>query len=363
MISPDSAAPARTPARAVVMVDVAREAGVSQKTVSRVVNGSDQVRPEVRDRVLAVIDSLGYRRNSAARALAAGRTHLIGIVAMGTPLFGIAEHVVGAERAARERGYGTVVVSLSEAGDAAEVGPALDRALALGAEGLVLVEPFRRDPALLAPWADVPIVSPRHDEGPDADTSPLHSHVTVDEEHIGRLATEHLLALGHRSVAHLAGPLAWQPAELREQGWRAALAEGGGEAVGPVRGDWSARSGYRAAQELLRRGEVFTALFAANDSMAVGAVRALVEAGVRVPQDVAVVGVDDLPESEFQVVPLTSVKQDFAALTHRSVEHLVGSLEGEPPADRAEVVLARLVVRASSGAPLGPPGATSGASP
>lgn len=360
-----SATPERTgrlagrPAGGVVMVDVAREAGVSQKTVSRVVNDSPQVRPEVRERVLATIDRLGYRRNGAARALAAGRTHLIAIVAMGSPLYGIAEHVIGAERAARERGYTTVVVATGEDGDDAEVRPAIDRALALGAEGVLLVEPFRRDPDLLVPYADVPVVSPQHGDAPDDDRSPLHSHVTTDEVHGGQLATQHLLDLGHRGIAHLAGPRAWQPAALREQGWRSALQRCGAPVLEPVRGDWSARSGYRAAGELLDRGEAFTALFAANDAMAVGAVRALTERGLRVPHDVAVVGFDDLPESEFQVVPLSSVRQDFQAMARTSVEHIVCALEGRAVAQRTVSVRASLSVRASSGprreTPGGPP--------
>jgi DNA-binding LacI/PurR family transcriptional regulator len=352
---------------AVVMTDVARAAGVSQKTVSRVVNGSHQVRPEVRDRVLQAIDELGYRRNGAARALAAGRTHVIGIVAMGSPLFGIAQHVIGIERAARERGYGTVVVTLDEdeasacsgqshgAAHPAEPGedqlrPALERALALGAEGLVVVEPFARGASTIAGFADVPMVSPRHSLVGDA-RSPLHCNVTAAEHEAARTATEHLLDLGHRHVAHLAGPRAWQPALHREQGWREALAERGAPVPEPVRGDWSARSGYDAARRLLARGDTFTALFAGNDAMAIGAMRALGEAELRVPQDVAVIGFDDLPESEFLVVPLSSMRQDFTAIARLSVERLVDALEGRPAQERSVVVPARLVVRESSGGP------------
>ncbi len=343
-----AARPARSTG-AVVMLDVAREAGVSQKTVSRVVNGSPQVRPEVRDRVLAAIDGLGYRRNSAARALAAGRTNLLAIVAMGSPLFGVAQHVIGVERAARERGYGTVVVATKEHVDADEVRAAVERALALGAEGVILVEPFWRDPAVLAAFTDVPVVSPRHDDGPEPGATALHTHVTADEEGGGRLAAEHLLALGHHRVAHVSGPAPWRPAALRERGWRRALERAGAPASVPLRGDWSARSGYQAAQELLDRRDGTTALFAGNDSMAVGAVRALFERGRRVPDDVAVVGFDDLPESEYQVVPLTSVRQDYAALSRMSVENVVRALEGQPPAEASVLVPARLVVRASSG--------------
>jgi len=346
----DSTGPG-TSSGAVVMVDVAREAGVSQKTVSRVVNGSLQVRPEVRDRVLATIDALGYRRNSAARALAAGRTRTIAIIAMGSPLFGIAEHVIGVERAAREQGYGTVVVATGEDGDEAEVRPAVERALAQGAEGLIFVEPLLREPAALALYADVPVVSPRRSSAPASSGSALHTHVTAAEEDGGRLAAQHLLDLGHGRIAHISGPPSWQPAVLRERGWRTALDRAGAAVPAPVRGDWSARSGYLAAHELVDRHDGTTALFAGNDAMAIGAVRALFERGLHVPGDVAVVGFDDLPESEYQVVPLSSVRQDFGEMARLSVEHIVRALDGEPLPERAMTVPARLVVRASSGDP------------
>lgn len=328
---------------AVVMQDVARAAGVSQKTVSRVVNDSPQVRPEVRERVLAAIGALGYRRNSAARALAAGRTHVIGIVAMGSSLFGVAQHVMGVERAARARGYGTVVVSTGEDEDDSAVAPAVERALALGAEGVIVVEPLMRHAEEFDALADVPLVVPSQVGA----THPRHSVVTAAEEEGARLATDHLLDLGHRTAVHISGPASWRPAVLRERGWRGVLEDRGAEVAAPVAGDWSARSGYRAAQELLARGP-FTALFAANDSMAVGAVRALHEAGLRIPDDVAVIGFDDLPESEFQVVPLSSVRQDFAEIARLSVERIVLTVEDDPLPDRSSTVPAQLVPRAST---------------
>ncbi|WP_255817342.1 substrate-binding domain-containing protein [Kineococcus sp. TRM81007] len=328
------------------MADVARAAGVSPKTVSRVLNGSSQVRPEVRERVHAAVARLGYRRNGAARALAAGRTDVIGIVAPETDLHGVAQHVLDVERAARERGLGTVVVTTGDGEGDDAVRRAVDRAVSLGAEGVVVAEPLLRDPAVLDAFADVPLVVP----GELASPHPLHRSVAAAEEEGARLATEHLLGLGHGTVDHVAGPASWRPAVLRERGWRAALRAAGALAPEPVRGDWSARSGYDATRELLVRGP-FTALFAANDSMAIGAGRALQEAGLRVPGDVSVVGFDDLPEAGFLWAPLSSVRQDIAGVARRAVELLAGAMAGEPAPVGAPPVRAELVVRASSGPP------------
>ncbi|WP_432492356.1 LacI family DNA-binding transcriptional regulator [Kineococcus auxinigenes] len=334
------------------MADVARVAGVSPKTVSRVLNDSPQVRPEVRDRVRATVARLGYRRNGAARALAAGRTDVIGIVAPETDLHGVARHVLDVERAARERGLGTVVVTTGDgAGDDA-VRRAVERAVSLGAEGVVIAEPLVRDPALLDALADVPLVVPAELPHPH----PRHRSAAAAEEEGGRLATEHLLGLGHETVVHVGGPATWRPAVLRERGWRTALRAAGARVVEPVRGEWSARSGYEATRELLTRAP-FTALFAANDSTAIGAGRALHEAGLHVPGDVSLVGFDDLPEVEFLQTPLSSVRQDIAGVAHLAVELLVGAMAGEPAPDGAAPVHAELVVRASSGPPPGGGGA------
>jgi DNA-binding LacI/PurR family transcriptional regulator len=269
---------------------------------------------------------------------------LIGIVAMGSPLFGIAQHVIGVERAARERGFGTVVVTTSEHESTAEVRPAVERALEMGAEGVVVVEPFWRDPAVFDPLADVPLVCALQ-----ATTGrPRHASVVSAEEDGGRLATEHLLSLGHTRVAHISGPPSWRPALQREEGWRAALAEAGLPAIDPLRGDWSARSGYEAAQQMLLRSPGVTAVFAGNDAMAIGAIRAFAEAGLRVPHDVAIVGFDDLPESGFQMVPLSTVRQNFELVASLSVEQLVRAIEGGPSEQRDTVVPCRLVVRSSA---------------
>ncbi|ROP34547.1 LacI family transcriptional regulator [Pseudokineococcus lusitanus] len=328
----------------VVMVDVARAAGVSQKTVSRVVNGSSQVRPEVTARVQRAIDELGYRRNAAARALVRGRTHVVGVVGLRTALYGVAQHVMSLERAAKEAGFGVVVVS-TETGDPAEVVVAVERALELGAEGVVLAEPFFDTRTALDAFARTPfvtVVRSVHDDG--------HvPAVDADQEAGADLVVDHLVGLGHRRVGYLAGPTAWRSALVREQATAAALRRHGLPVLEPARGDWTARSGYAAARELLAREDV-TAVVAANDHMAVGALRALAEAGLSVPGDVSLVGFDDVPEAEFLPVPLTTVRQTLSHVGELALRTLVELVEDGPGAhDRVHVVPVTLEVRASTG--------------
>ena len=341
-----SAAPRRSRSSPVVMTDVAREAGVSQKTVSRVVNGSAQVSPEVRERVREVIDQLNYRPNESARSLVTRRTHVIGIVAMGSGLFGVTQHVLAIERSARVHGYGLVMVATGDGDVFGEVAAAVEQALAMGAEGLILVEPLMDGAEELARFTEIPLVNP----APGQNRLPHHTTVEADEVQGARLATAHLLDLGHASVHHVSGPAAWHSAAMRERGWRAELERRGVAEPPPVAGDWSARSGYLAARRLLGAARP-TAIFAANDPMAMGVMRAVHEAGLAVGLDVSVVGFDDTPESEFQMVPLSSVRQDFATIARVSVERLVQMIDHGASEISDLVVPVTLVPRASSAPP------------
>lgn len=175
--------------------------------------------------------------------------------------------------------------------------------------------------------------------------------VGVGAESLARAATEHLLDLGHVTVHHLAGPQRWFAARDRLHGWRAALAARDREQPAVIEGDWSAASGYAAGRALAAEGEA-TAVFAANDDMAVGLIRALLEAGLRVPEDVSVVGFDDIPVSAYVTPPLTTVRQPFDAVAREGLRLLVRAIEepdadldpaGEPPVE--------LVVRASTAPP------------
>lgn len=324
-------------------VDVARLAGVSQKTVSRVLNNEPYVSEQAREKVLAAAEALGYRLNNAARALASGRTRTIGVVSLGTALYGPATLLVGIERAARDTGYALRVVNTME-GEATGVSGAVASLLEQGVDGIVISEPI--DEGELTLTADVPVLvigAPAPFDAPRVVT------VGVGANLLARAATEHLLSLGHRTVHHLAGPQRWYAARDRVAGWRGALADQGRDVPQALIGDWSAASGYAVGHELARDPEV-TAVFAANDDMAIGLIRALLESGRRVPEDVSVVGYDDIPVAAYITPPLTTVRQPFDAVAHEGLGLLVQAIENpDTDAIRASDPPVELVVRASTG--------------
>jgi DNA-binding LacI/PurR family transcriptional regulator len=326
------------------MWDVAAVAKVSQKTVSRVINDAPNVSPEVRRRVQAAIRELGYRPNPAARALVTHRTHSIGVIAVGTPQFGPAMRVFSLERAARSHGY-ELALATPEDTSPTHIREALESLLARGVEGIVLEVPTELtiDPDLLA---GVPVSS---NVGLIAGLDRQVS-VGVDQVGAGMLATGYLLDLGHLAVAHIGGPASWQAAGQRRDGWVRAHRERGVTLPISFEGDWSARSGYAAGQRLLAEHPEITAVFVANDQMAMGLLRAAVEADRVVPDSLSVVGMDDVPEAEFQMVPLTTVGSDGLAISERILTELVAMIEGGPPADPV-VIPNELVVRRSSGPP------------
>lgn len=230
-----TAAPEPRPAaaRRAVMSDVARLAGVSHQTVSRVLNGSPQVRPETRDRVLAAMRKLDYRPNAVARALVTGRSRTLGVVTFNTTLFGPASTLVGVERAADAEGYAVNIVSL-EALSREAITRSIDRLRAQGVDGVVVIAPHVSTILWDLP-ATVPVVA--------VEAAPQDgvASVAVDQCQGARLATEHLLAQGHPTVHHLAGPSEWTEAGQRVEGWLAALEAAGAIAPAPLRGDWSPR--------------------------------------------------------------------------------------------------------------------------
>ncbi|MCL3860833.1 LacI family DNA-binding transcriptional regulator [Actinotalea sp. K2] len=333
---------ARTAGRP-VMTDVARLAGVSQKTVSRVINDAPNVSDDVRGRVLAAIASLGYRPNPAARALVTQRTRVLGIVTPGTALYGPTAQLFGIERAAWTAGYSVVIVSTAGS-SGQELGRAIDRLVDHGVEGIVLAGSITVEDLAPDAFHGIPAISVG-DPLSGILTCPA---VAPDQRGGARLATEHLLALGHRTVWHVAGPDSWFSANSRLEGWREALVAAGAPVPEPISGDWTARAGYEAGLELAARPEV-TAVFAANDQMAIGLMRALVEAGRRVPQDVSVVGFDDEPDSGYLLIPLTTVRQDFEVTTGRAVAELVRSITGEESSHGTTTIPVDLVIRSSSG--------------
>ncbi|MER7505250.1 LacI family DNA-binding transcriptional regulator [Nonomuraea pusilla] len=323
------------------MADVAREAGVSHQTVSRVLNDHPNVRPDTRARVEAAISRLGYRRNLVARALVTKRSRTLGVVSFDTTLYGPASMMYGIEQAARTAGYFVSIVSLKSL-DAANVRDAIDYLAEQGVDGVVVIAPQRSaGRALESLPQGLPAVAV---EGSHTTGVP---EVCIDQVEGARLATRHLLDLGHETVWHVSGPADWMESEGRIEGWRSVLEEAGRPVPEPLAGDWSPRAGYEAGKSLAAMRGV-TAVFAANDQMALGVLRALTEEGVRVPEQISIVGFDDIPESEFFSPPLTTVRQDFDVVGRHSIELLLRQIDGGLSAYERLVVPPSLVVRSST---------------
>jgi DNA-binding LacI/PurR family transcriptional regulator len=322
------------------MVDVARRAGVSHQTVSRVLNDHPNVSPKTRADVMAAIRDLGYRRNAAARTLVTGRTNTLGVISFDTTLYGPASMLYGIERAAHP-GYSVAIASLP-AFDRQTLLEAVDRFIDQAAEGIIVIAPETSAVAALGGIAhDIPVVAVGCGTG-----APLPS-VAIDNYRGAAQATRHLLDLGHSTVYHVAGPDSWLDAQQRVAGWRDTLRAAGAPEPRLLHGDWSARSGYEAGYELAGVADV-TAVLCGNDPMALGLLRAFAERGRPVPGDVSVVGFDDVPEAAFFVPPLTTVRQDFGELGRRALHLLIERISGDYQFRPSLPITPDLVVRAST---------------
>lgn len=322
------------------MADVAAAAGVSHQTVSRVLNQHPAVKDGTRARVLAAIEELGYRRNNAARALVTNRSGTIGMVAAHLALYGPNMIAAAVQEAGHAAGYGVALVGLPELSDASLRG-AVDRLMDQAVEALVVaVDHPGATETVAALGLPIPVVLTQG-------VQPGQSMAAgIDQQLGGRLATEHLLDGARGRVAHVTGPLDWVEAWQRREGWCAAH-EARSLPPGPeVAGDWSAQSGYQAALRLLEDDSV-SGVFAANDAMALGVLRALHERGREVPGQVRVVGFDDVPEAGHFWPPLSTVRQDFGAAGRRAVDLVIRTLGGESDAS-AELVAPILLPRRSS---------------
>src|SRR5215208_1549130 len=330
--------------RAVVMADVAKLAGVSLQTVSRVINDSPHVRAATRERVQEAMRKLEYRPNPVARALVTGRSRTLGVVSFDTTLYGPASTLFGIERAAHSNGYFVSIVSVTSL-DRASVLRAVGQLRAQGVDGILIITPQDTAvEAVLHTPPDVPVVAV--EAGPEK-AVPV---VAVDQVAGATAATDHLLQLGHRTVWHVAGPPDWLEARQRTSGWMAALERAGADVPPLLTGDWSARSGYELGQRLATVREV-TAIFAANDQMALGILRALYEAGREVPRDLSLVGFDDIPEAQFFTPPLTTVQQDFNELGRQSLMLLLEEMAMSERSSAHVVVAPELKVRESTAPP------------
>ncbi|GAA1851488.1 LacI family DNA-binding transcriptional regulator [Myceligenerans crystallogenes] len=329
-------------------MDVAALAGVSAQTVSRVARGEATVRPGTARRVRDAMEQLGYSPSRAARALRYGQFGTVGMVAHRLARTGESRTVEAVVEAAQAEGYTVTLVDVASP-EPDDVSAAVARLSHQDIDGLIIVRAETATPDTLALPAHLPVVVS------DSRFVGHHPAVGADQTGGARTAVGHLLGLGHACVHHLAGPEDSTPARQREESWRKALAEAGATAPEVVRGDWSAASGYDAGRALAADPRV-TAVFAANDEMAAGLIRALHEAGRAIPGDVSVVGFDDIDLSAQLWPPLTTIEQDFAEIGRRLVNLLLRQVrDAEDLADTHEVVPVRLVERSSTAPPRSTP--------
>jgi DNA-binding LacI/PurR family transcriptional regulator len=319
--------------------DVAKKAGVSHMTVSRVLNGHPNIRESTRERVLKTIDEMNYTRSSIARALATRRAMRIGVLVDSPVQYGPNSTLRALESAARDVGYAISAFSISD-DEHSQIDAGVVDLVTQGVDALCVIAPRASSLHLLRQQSTgLPTIVIKAE--PDA---AWHT-VAVDQRGGAMLAVTHLIELGHRSIAHLAGPLDWYDAREREGGWRDALALAGLPIPPPVIGDWTSDFGYEFGRGFTP-GDV-TAVFAANDQMALGLIHGLAEQGLSVPGDISVVGFDDLPDARHFLPPLTTVRQDFAALGELALQQIVAAIEGVADVHH-DIIEPRLIVRAST---------------
>ena len=330
----------------VSMADVAKLAGVSSQTVSRVSNGHPSVIESTREQVLAAMRQLGYRPNSAARALRYGEFRTIGVILFSLTSTGNSRTLEAIASQAAAEGYAITLIPVA-APTQDEVLGAFTRMGELAVDAIIVImEVHLLDTVtvILPPGVHVVVV--------DSDAGDRYSVVDTDQSDGTRQAVGHLLELGHRTVWHVAGPDESFAAGRRAGAWRAALTEAD-RPVPPIRrGDWSVESGYTIGLELANEPDC-TAVFAANDQMALGLLRAFHDKGVRVPHDVSVVGFDDIPDTAaWFIPPLTTVRQDFAEVGRRCVQGVLDQIRDDVPSvPGTTLVPATLVVRQSTAPP------------
>ncbi|WP_408611158.1 LacI family DNA-binding transcriptional regulator [Glycomyces xiaoerkulensis] len=327
--------------------DVARAVGVSAQTVSRVANGRDNVNAATRERVLGAMRRLGYRPNSAARALRQGRFQTIGVILFRLTATGKSATVEAITTQAAAEGYAITLIPIEVPSQDHMLG-AFTRMNELAVDAvIVFIETHLLDAAVveLPPGVHVVVV--------DSDADDRYRVIDSDQAGGTAAAVDHLLGLGHATIWHVTGPETSFAARRRSRAWRAALEASGRPVPPPVAGDWTAAGGYAAGQALADRPDC-TAVFAANDQTALGLLRAFAEHGLAVPDRVSVVGFDDLPESAYFTPPLTTVRQDFPEVGRRSVREVLRQIrDGAAPPPGTEVIPTRLMIRESTAPPPG----------
>lgn len=337
----------------VTIKEIAEEAGVSMQTVSRVINNRPDVAPATRQRVKDIIAKHGYRPSSIARGITKGRSYILGVITAGIRHFGPSSTLSGIEKQASEMGYSIILRAVHQT-EVFDIDEYLRFLVSQHVDGIIWAMPQRgniRDEILgKIPKLDIPAVFINIQPHPDIAVFDFDNHSG------GRIATEHLIEQGFRNIGLITGPMDWMVSRQRYRGWQEALEAAGysSEEVQVAEGDWTAASGARCMAQLLRQWPEIDAVFACNDLMALGAMKAASNSGRRIPDDLAVVGFDDIAQSSYFSPSLTTVRQDPQDLGCRSVveiDRLISGSGGQEDKEsdrRAHIFQMQLVVRESS---------------
>ena len=332
--------------------EVAVAAGVSTVTVSRVINGRLDVSREPRQRVQDVIDDLGYRPSALARSLIQQRSYILGVVTAGLKFIGPSRTLNGITCAAEEAGYSLLLKELSHF-HANDIVPRLNALYSMHVDGIIWAVPEIGDNRS---WVndlaiDLPIpvlyltMEPRQGV----------STVSVNNYLGGRMAMSHLLEQGYQNIGHIAGPLDWWESRQRMSAWKDSLKETGFKVQEDhwVEGNWSSASGAQAIEKLYKQYPEMDAIFVANDQMALGVIQYACQNGLRIPQDIGIVGFDDISEAAYFSPPLSSIRQDHLKLGTVAVQEVVKLIEADQndtPIDGSKTIMLTptLAVRESS---------------
>lgn len=307
------------------MIDVGRMASVSAQTVSRYFNGG-YVAPSTRQRIETAVEALGYRPHPAARQLKSNRTGAVGVIAMGSPNFGVWSLLEGMTAGARQAGFTLVIgqldISSNRPDAASEVEAAVDQLLRSGVDGIIVASPYAGGEDLFTDLVTgVPLVIVLERPG-----SPDNS-VRVDSYGAGTLAMDHLIVLGHQRILHISGDPTTIESEQRRASYYDSLARHGLSAIQDIGRDWTAESGFDIGSSV--NPEDFTAVFAANDAIASGFMSAMRDRGLEAPMDFSIVGIDNMPATQFYAPPLTTVTLDFVGIGEAAVEMMLRRIREE----------------------------------
>jgi DNA-binding LacI/PurR family transcriptional regulator len=302
--------------------DVANLAGVSHQTVSRVLNNHPSLKPATREKVEKAIAKLNYRPNQAARQLVTSESKMIGILTSGSELFGPSSILKAMEREARSAGYSSIAISVETQSKESWI-DVIAQLRSLNIDGIITIAlPREIVNKVEKAFTGTPLVV--------VDTEPAKGSdvVNIDNVSGGFMATQHLIDLGHKNIAHITGPALAYEGNLRRQGYEEAMKQNG---LKPriIDGDWSIETGFNVAGKLVDEKKLPTAFFCANDHLAVGVMKALFKKGFKIPEDISIVGFDDIPEAAYLLPSLTTVRQEFNLVGKIAIDRVLNQLTGD----------------------------------